>query len=132
MISNWDSINNPTLYQPTKPGMEYENPLLAKLETDEDYVHPILTIRKSIYMNNKIEDGTINTLTSNPPSILSPVLHIAKASISSETQKRPATCYDEESTSTTEIHNSISIKINPRKTLDINPILSPLQTKQLF
>ena len=69
MIFDGDSTKNMVLYPSGKPSIGYDTPLCDEFELEKGNVQPILTIEKYLCFKNKIEDDSINSFISNPPSV---------------------------------------------------------------
>lgn len=131
IISNGNSTKNIVLYPPTKPIEESENPLWAKCETKEGNSFPQLTIGKYLCFKDEIKDDRISTFISNPPFVTPTTSHFFNVFMDEENEERPPEETLVEAIHTTLNSKSISIEIELRKTLNINPALSPVESKWL-
>ena len=67
-ISNGSTINNLTLYPPSKRSIDTETSLWMDLEEEED-IQSLLTIGKSLTFKTETEDDTICNFISEPMSV---------------------------------------------------------------
>ena len=123
-----------TLYLPTRPNLEAETPLWMYLE-EEETVHPLLTIGKSLTFKDETEDDTINSFISEPTFANKHVYQILNSTLGEEEQENlteETLVSDSNIIPVLKNSKSIPVEIEVIQTLNINPKLSPDELERLI
>jgi hypothetical protein len=100
------------------------------LEIDEE-IRPILTISEALCFKNEMEDDTINTFISDSDSVPNLTRSFLESVMNCNEQDTPESETEIETIPVTP-HSSVPVEIEPGKTLNVNPDLSPTQSEQLL
>ena len=125
-ISDGTKIKNLTLYPLARPSLEAETLLWMELE-EEEGIQPLLMIGKALTFKDETEDDAINNFISEPTDVNKIFYQILNGTLGEEEQENLT-----EETLVSETHivpvlknsKSVPIKVESRKTLNINPILA--------
>eukprot|EP00253_Pinus_taeda_P023260 PITA_23260 len=127
-ISNGQETKHLTLYPHATPMINNDNSVWLDYEDEE--TQPILTVRQALTLKDSTEDELINFISK--PSSVSPEIHNhftaileSKSQHNLETENLPQILAGSPS-------KSITVEIEPGKTLNINPNLTDDQKQQLM
>lgn len=101
------------------------------LDYDDNATQPILTIGQALTLKDTTEDEVITNFISEPSSVTSETYNHLTAILEPKTQERLKS-ENLPQTSTAISSKSITVEIEPEKTLNINPKLSDAETQQLM
>jgi hypothetical protein len=119
-ISNGYETKQLTLYPHATPMINNDNSVW--LDYDDNATQPILTIGQALSLKDTTEDEVINNFICEPSSVTSETHNQLAAILESDTQEKLKS-EDLPQTSTTISSKSITVEIEPGKTLNINPNL---------
>jgi len=128
-ISNGCETKQLTLYPHATPIINNDDSVW--LDYDDNAIQPILTIGQALNLKDTIEDEVISNFISEPSSIASETYNQLTAILEPATQEKLKS-KNLPQTSTAISFKSITIEIEPGKTLNINPNLSDAKTEQLM
>eukprot|EP00253_Pinus_taeda_P006489 PITA_06489 len=128
-ISNGQETKQLTLYPHATPMINSDNSIWVDYEDEE--AQPILTIGQALTLKNSTEDELISNFISEPSSVSSEIHNHLTSILEPESQN------DLETENSSQIlagipSNSVTIEIEPGKTLNINPNLTDDQNQQLM
>ena len=95
---------------------------------EEEGVQPLLTIGKALTFKDEIEDDAINSFISEPTSINKQIYLILNSTLGEEEQENimeETLFIDTHIIPILKILKSVPVEIEPGKTLNINPNLTP-------
>jgi len=101
------------------------------LDYDDNNTQPILTIEQALILKDTMEDELISNFISEPPLVTSKTYNQLTTILEPETQEKLKS-ENLPQTSTTISCKSITVEIEPSRTLNINPNLSDAETQQLM
>eukprot|EP00253_Pinus_taeda_P028310 PITA_28310 len=128
-ISNGQETKQSTLYSHATPMINNDNSIWVDYEDEE--TQPILTIRQALTLKNSTEDELISNFIYEPSSVSSEIHNHLTTILESESQNNLET----ENSSQILVGSpskSVTIEIEPGKTLNINPNLTDDQKQQLM
>ena len=128
-ISNGYETKQLTLYPHATPMISNDNSVW--MDYDDHAIQPILTIEQALSLKDTTEDEVINNFICEPSSVTSETHNQLAALLESDTQEKLKS-QDLPQTSTTISSKSITVEIELGKTLNINPDLTVVETKQLM
>jgi hypothetical protein len=114
---------------PAKPNVDHESPLWYEFEPKEGSLQPILIVDKALCFKNYIEDDTIRIFICNSPSVTQPTFQLLDSIMNKHDQEIIVDDFTSELIPVVLSHKSVPIEIEPGKTLNINPKLSPSSNK---
>jgi hypothetical protein len=113
------------LYPQTTPLINNDNSLWV--DFDDQTTQPVLTIEQALILKDATKDEVINNFICEPSSVTSETHNQLTALLESNTQEN-LNSKDLLQTSATISSKSIPVEIQPGKTLNINPILTVVET----
>eukprot|EP00253_Pinus_taeda_P034577 PITA_34577 len=128
-ISNGQETKQLTLYPHATPMINNDNSIWVDYEDEE--TQPILTVGQALTLKNSTEDELISNFISEPSSVSSEIHNHLTTILESESQNNLET----ENLSQTlagSPSKSMTVEIEPGKTLNINPNLTDDQKQQLM
>jgi len=137
LISNGEVTKKLILYPPAEPSSPdklgftlTQNSLSARgLEPENEEIRPILTIGEALYFKYQTENDAISTFINNPNSVSNsnrPTIMSCNVQEAIELESKV------ENVPVIVPHNNIPIEIEPGKSLNVNPDLSPSQSEWLL
>eukprot|EP00253_Pinus_taeda_P035744 PITA_35744 len=128
-ISNGQETKQLTLYPHAKPMINNDNSIWVDYEDEE--AQPILTVRQALTLKNSTEDELISNFISEPSSVSSEIHNHLTTILESESQNNLETENSSQILAGSP-SKSVTIEIEPGKTLNINPNLTDDQKQQLM
>jgi len=128
-ISNGYETKQLTLYPHATPIINNEDSMW--MDYDDNAVQPILTIGQALTLKDNTEDEIINNFICEPSSVIAETHNQLTAIFETDTQEKIES-EDLSQTLTTISSKSITVEIEPGKTLNINPDLTVAETQQLM
>jgi len=128
-ISNGCETKQLTLYPHATPMINNDNSVWLDYEDDE--TQPILTVRQALTFKDSTEDELISNFISKPSSVSSEIHDHLTTILEYESQQNLRT-ENLSQTSADSTSKSITVDIEPGKTLNINPNLTDVETQQLM
>ena len=124
-ISNGCETKQLTLYPHATPMINNDNSVWLDYEDDE--TQPILTVGEALTFKDSTEDELISNFISKPSSVNSEIHDHLTTILESESQRNLRT-ENLSQTSAGSPSKSITVEIEPGKTLNINPNLTDVET----
>ena len=128
-ISNGDETKQLTLYPHATPMINNDNSLC--MDYDDHDIQPIFNIGRALSLKDTTEDEVINNFICEPSFVIPETHNQLAALLKSDTQEN-IKLEDLPQTSTTISSKSITVEIEPGKTLNINIDLTVVETQQLM
>ena len=128
-ISNGCETKQLMLYPHATPMINNDDSVW--LDYEDNDTQPILTIEQALTLKDAIEDEVISNFISKPSSVTSETHNQLTAILDPKTQQELES-KNLPQTSTTISSKSITVEIEPSKTLNINPNSSDAETQQLM
>eukprot|EP00253_Pinus_taeda_P015881 PITA_15881 len=128
-ISNGYETKQLTLYPHATPVVNNEDSIW--MEYDDNVVQPILTIGQALTLKDNTEDEIINNFICEPSSVIAETHNQLTAIFETDVQEKIES-EDSSQTLTTTSSKSVTVEIEPGKTLNINPDLTDAETQQLM
>ena len=125
-ISNGCETKQLTLYPHATPMINNED--YVGLDYEDNDIQPILTIGQALNLKNATEDELISNFISEPSSVTFEAHKQLTTILDPKTQQE----LKPEKLPQTSTAKSITVEIEPGKTLNINPNLSDAETQQLL
>jgi len=129
-ITKGSALKNLILYPPAKPNLLTENCQPCPYRYHEECLHSPLTLDETLRFKNQTEDDVINGFINKPSAIGNPTCQIIKAILDNESHEDPLGNSSGDHIPTTIVHNSMPIKIEPDKNLNINAIMDNQQQEK--
>ena len=128
-ISNGQETKQLTLYPHATPMINNDD--FVWLDYEDNDTQPIFTIRQSLTLKDTMEDEVISNFIFEPSSVTFETHNQLTAILEPETEEKLK--YENlPQTSIAISSKSITVEIEPGKTLNINPNLSDAETQQLM
>eukprot|EP00253_Pinus_taeda_P017439 PITA_17439 len=128
-ISNGQETKQLTLYPHATPMINNDHSIWVDYEDEE--TQPILTIGQALTLKNSAEDELISNFISEPSSVSSEIHNHLTTILESKSQKNLETKNSSQILAGSP-SKSVTIEIEPGKTLNINPNLTDDQKQQLM
>eukprot|EP00253_Pinus_taeda_P028623 PITA_28623 len=128
-ISNGYETKQLTLYPHATPVVNNEDSIW--IDYDDNAVQPILTTGQALTLKDNTEDEIINNFICEPSSVIAETHNQLTAIFETDVQEKIES-EDSSQTLTTISSKSITVEIEPGKTLNINPDLTDAETQQLM
>ena len=126
IISNGCGTKQLTLYPHATPMINNDNSVWLDYEDDE--TQPILTVEQALTFKDSTKDELISNFISKPSSVNSEIHDHLTTILESESQQNLRT-KNLSQTSAASPFKSITVEIEPGKTLNINPNLTDAETQ---